>query len=417
MARALSSFARGAAIGVGVGAAIAAGAWLWRKQGEIATRRPINEWTFTHMNRVMPIEEVPRPARSRGLEARGALPPISYEFAGRSRTLAELHERTHTTSFMVVHRGRVLSEVYPGRFAGRGVRFMCYSLSKSVTSMLVGIAVERGEIASIDDPVVRYLPELADSAYDDGTTVAHLLDMSSGAGGLEDWTIPDAPILRFEKAVTTGGSVLEVIRSLPRVADPGTVFNYSTIDAHVLGWVLEAATGRTIAQNAAERLWAPMGAEYDGYYFLTRGRPRTALGGGSLNASTRDLARIGLIMVNRGRAGSESDAAQIVPEAWVERGRSSDLPHLQLGTLESGGGYAHYGYANQWWTLGGAHREFTGLGVHGQYLWVDPERETVIVKTSAWGTADDPDRDLETVAAFHAITERLAAETPASAPR
>ena len=155
MARALSSFARGAAIGVGVGAAIAGGAWLWRKQGEIATRRPINEWTFTHMNRVMPIEEVPRPSRSRGLEARGTLPPISYEFAGRSRTLAELHERTHTTSFMAVHRGRVLSEVYPGRFAGRGVRFMCYSLSKSVTSMLVGIAVERGEIASIDDPVVH----------------------------------------------------------------------------------------------------------------------------------------------------------------------------------------------------------------------------------------------------------------------
>lgn len=83
--------------------------------------------------------------------------------------------------------------------------------------------------------------------------------MSSGVGDIEDWTIPDAPINRYETAVTTGGSVLDVIRSLPVVSAPGQRFNYSTIDSHVLGWVLEAATGLTLAQNASARLWGPMG--------------------------------------------------------------------------------------------------------------------------------------------------------------
>lgn len=400
---------RGWAIGAGVGLA-AGGYWLWRNQGELATRRPVNEWTFTHMNVVMPTETIQRPQRPAGLAERGVLPPVEYEVDGCTRRLSDLHRRTFTTSFLVVHRGLVLAEEYPGRFSGPGVRFQLYSLSKSITSMLIGIAVDRGEIDSIEDPVIRYRPELVGTAYD-GPTVHHLLDMSSGAGGVEDWTIPDAPILRFQDAVTTGGSVLDVIRSLPRETTPGTRFNYSTIDAHVLGWVLEAATGRTLAQLATERLWHPVGAEHDGYYFLTRGRPRTALGGGSLNATTRDLARLGMLMAHGGRVGSE----QVVPEAWVARSRGNDLPHLQPGALDAPD-LEHYGYSNQWWTLGGPHRAFTGLGVHGQYLWVDPDRDTVIVKTSAWNTADDAERDRETVAALGAIVDQVeAAEESASA--
>lgn len=399
------------AIGMGVGLLAAGGTWLWKKQGELATQRPLNEWTFTHMNVVMPNKTIAASGLARAkagggvtFTEGGSLPPVAYEFDGEVRYLDELHGRTHTTSFMVVHQGKVLTEKYPGVFAGDDVRFQAYSLTKSVTSMLVGIALERGDIDSIDDQVTKYRPELTGSAYD-GVTIAHLLNMMSGAGGVEDWTVPDAPIIKFEEAVTTGGSVVDVVRSLPRVAKPGEAFNYSTIDTHVLGWVLESATGMSLAQNASERLWQPMGADHDGYYFLTRGQPRTALGGGSLNSTTRDLARLGTLMANGGRVSADPNSAQIVPEAWVERSLGSDKPELQVGALVDGGGYEHYGYSNQWWTLGEG--VFTGLGVHGQYLWVDPARDLVIVKTSAWNTADDPQRDLETVAAFKAISEQL----------
>lgn len=409
MARVRRRTARGTkalALGAGVGLAVAGAVWLWRNQGELATRRPINEWVFTHMNRLLPTETIPRPERSLELTAHGQLPTVTYEYAGSTRTLAEFHQRTFTTSFLVIHRGRVLTEEYPGYFAAPGIRFQCYSLTKSITSMLIGIAVERGDISSIEDPVVRYRPELADTAYD-GPTIAHLLDMSSGVDWTEDWTVPDAPIRRFQDAVTTGGSVLEVIRSLGTAAAPGTRFNYSTCESHVLGWVLEAATGRTLAQYAAEHLWGPMGAEYDGYYFLTRSKPHTALGGGSLNAATRDLARLGMLMLHDGRTGGAPDAPQVIPADWVARSRGNHVLHLQPGTL-GGENPDYYGYSNQWWTLEGPGREFTGLGVHGQYLWIDPDRETVIVKTSAWDTADDPERDAETVAAFRALTARLA---------
>ena len=400
---------RSLTIAASLAAGVAGGAWLWRHQGEIATRRPVNEWTFTHIDRVMPTE----PVRCGGLTRPLPVAPnerlianVRYEYEG-SRTLADLHRRTHTTGFLVLHRGRVLHESYPGAFASPQTWFQLFSLTKSVTSMLVGIAVRRGEIGSTADLVVSYLSELLDSGYD-GVTVEQLLNMCSGVGGVEDWTVPDAPINRFETAVTTGGSVLDVIRSMGRVHEPGIAFNYSTIDTQVLGWVLEAATGSSLAQYAERHLWQQMGAESDGYYFLTRGRPRTAIGGGSLNATVRDLARIGSIMAGGGRLGE----TEIVPAAWVERSRGSELPYLQVGALLDGGGYAHYGYANQWWTLGGERRAFTGLGVHGQFLWVDPRSETVIVKTSAWNTPDDEERDRETCTALAAIV--LAVEAQAS---
>ncbi|MDI2124982.1 serine hydrolase domain-containing protein [Yinghuangia seranimata] len=386
-----------AAVGVAAGAA-----WLWRHQAEVATSRPFNEWTFTHTAALLPTETVPRAVRPRLLphEPRG-LEEFTYDYAGARRTLADLHKRTFTTGFAVVHRGALVHECYPGRFASPQARFQLFSVTKSVTSMLVGIALEEGAIASVDETAVSYRPELAGTAYD-GPTIEHLLHMSSGAGFVEDYTDPDGAIARFERAVMGGGSILDVLRAVPTVAKPGTVFNYSTMDSQVLGWVLESATGMSLARYAAERLWGPIGAERDAYYFLTRGRPRTALGGGSFNAAIRDIARLGLLMAR----GGAVDGRQIVPEAWVERGRGAGLAHLEAGAL--GPEVPEwYGYANQWWTLGGEHRAFTGLGIHGQFLWVDPEADVVVVKTSAWSTAEDLEREAETVAALTALVSHL----------
>ncbi|MFD9418822.1 serine hydrolase domain-containing protein [Streptomyces goshikiensis] len=386
-----------AVAGAGAGAA-----WLWRNQGQLATRRPLSEWTFTHMDRVMPKESVPRGGPILPLPGRPGPLDVSYTFEGHERTLDDLHRNTNTTSFLVLRGGDLIHEVYPGRFAGPGVRFQLFSLTKSVTSVLVGIAIAEGAIKSVTDPVTAYLPDLAGSAYD-GPTVEHLLDMCSGAGDLEVHTVPGNNISRFERAIGGTGTLHEVVRSVERITEPGTRFNYSTIDTQVLGWVLESATGLSLARFAAERLWNRIGPERDAYYFLTRGRPRTAIGGGSLNATTRDIARLGLLMAR----GGELDGRRILPEHWVERSRGRGLAHLAVGELGPSG-YPHYGYSNQWWTLGGARRVFTGLGIFGQYLYVDPEADLVIVKTSAWPTADDAARDRETITAFLAITRQIA---------
>ena len=375
----------------------------WDRQGDLIMRRPFNEWTFTHMNWLMPTEPVTRGDTHLPLPVEPHPLNLTYRFEGTEYSLADLHRHTFTTAFLVLHHGAIVHETYPGAFAGPRSRMQLFSVSKSVTSILIGIAMADGAIGSVKDRVTDYLPAFAGTAYE-YTTLDELLTMTSGVGDLEVWDVPDSGIKRFEQAVVGGGDVGAVVRSAPRTADPGERFNYSTFDTQILGWVLEAATGTSLAAYAGEHLWQHLGADRDAYYWLTRARPRTAIGGGSFNATARDVARLGLLMAQDGVVGGH----QLVPRDWVRRSRGSDLAHLAVGALGPSG-YSHYGYANQWWTLGsGSFDAFTALGVHGQYLFVDPAADIVIVKCSAWPTEDDPRRDRETITALRRIADHFA---------
>jgi CubicO group peptidase (beta-lactamase class C family) len=377
--------------------------WLER-QSDVVMKRPLNEWTFTHFNWLVPTarvaagpERIPLPVASADLG------DLRYKHGTEEYSLADLHRRTHTTAFVVLHRGRIVHESYPGRFAGPRTRMQLFSLSKSVTSMLIGIAVAEGAIGSVKDLVTDYRPDFAGTAWD-GNTLADLLDMNSGVGEQEAWDAYDAPIREFERAVISGGDISAIMKRTPRVTVPGERFAYSTFDAQILGWVLEAATGKPISAYASQRLWTRIGAERDAYYALSRSRPRTAINAGGFNATARDLARLGLLMARDGMIGDR----QVVPRDWVRKSRGSDLPHLAVGALGVEGS-EHYGYANQWWTLGETcFNAFTGLGVHGQFLFVDPAAEMVAVKCSAWPVEEDPELDRETIAALRRIADHLA---------
>jgi CubicO group peptidase (beta-lactamase class C family) len=367
----------------------------WERQGDLIMRRPFNEWTFTHMNRVLPSEPItkgePRPFPVEPADLGG----LRY---GAGYNLDDLHRRTFTTAFVVLRDGMLVHEAYPGVFARPGARMQLFSLSKSVLSMMVGIALAEKSITSIDEPVTAYRPDFRGTAYQD-VTIAQLLDMTSGVGDLEVWDVEDSGIKRFERAVAGGGDVLQIVKGAVRSRKAGERFNYSTFDSQVLGWVLEAATGESLASYATRKLWQKVGAEHDAYYWLTRRRPRTAIGAGSLNATARDLARLGQVMADDGLAAGE----RVVPADWVRRSR---MPRHGVGTLGPSG-YPHYGYANHWWTLDNG--AFTGVGVHGQYLYVDPAARIVIVKCSAWPTQDDPERDSETITALKAVGSHLSA--------
>ena len=375
----------------------------WDRQGDLIMRRPFNEWTFTHMNWLMPTERVARGDVHLPLPHDPQPLDLTYLFEDRDHSLSAFHRRTFTTAFVVLHRGAIVHESYPGAFAGSRSRMQLFSVSKSVTSMLVGIALADGAIGSEKDRVTDYRPDFAGTAYEE-TTLAELLDMTSGVGDLETWEAADSGIKQFEQAVMGGGDVARVIRAAHRRAPAGERFNYSTFDAQILGWVLEAATGQSLASYASDRLWRHLGADRDAYYWLTRAQPRTAIGAGSFNATARDVARLGLLMANGGVVGDR----QVVPGEWVRRSHGSHQPQLAVGALGPSG-YAHYGYANQWWTLGSeCFHAYAALGVHGQYLYVDPSADVVIVKCSAWPTQDDERRDRETVAALRRVADHFA---------
>ena len=345
----------------------------WERQTDRVMQRPLNEWTFTHMNWLLPTARVARGRTRNPLPAQPMPLDVTYEFGGWEHTLEDLHQRTFTTAFVVLHRGRIVHEQYRGVFAGPRTRMQLFSVSKSVTSMLVGIALADGAIGSVADKVTDYRPDFLGTAYD-GVTIADLLDMRSGAGEEETWG-PDSAIRLFERAVLNGGDIAEIVRSVPRGCEPGERFNYSTFDAQVLGWVLEAATGMPIAAYASERLWQPMGAGTDAFYGLSRSKPRTAISAGGLNATARDLARAGQLMVEGGGL----------------------LPPVPSATP---------GYSNQWWTFAGG--RFSGIGVHGQYLFVDPAASVVIVKTSAWPVEEDEALEQESIVALTALAGSLA---------
>ena len=165
----------------------------------------INAWTFSHMRWLRPVERVRAAARPRPLPKRHRPLNVSYELDGRGFGLSDLHRRTETTAFVVLHRGAVVHEQYPGAVASADFwRFLLFSLTKSMLSVLVGIAVDEGAIDDLQTPVVSYLPQLRGTAYD-GPSVLDLLNMSSGVGDLEDWADPKSTVIRLKNAVNGDG--------------------------------------------------------------------------------------------------------------------------------------------------------------------------------------------------------------------
>lgn len=354
---------------------------------------------FRDMNRVFPSRAVPRagPVWAFGRDPRPL--PETYAFEGAAHDLAAFLDRTVTTGLLVVHRGAITHEDYR-LGADETSPFTSWSMAKSVLSALVGIAVEEGHIASIRDPIGQYVPAMAGSGYAD-VPIEHALTMSSGVAFDEDYENPFSDInMLFIRAMAMGVPVEETIAGLQAVRPPGTFNDYVSSDSMALGLVLEGATGMPLADYLATRLWGPMGAEADAFWSTDRTGRELALC--CLNATLRDYARVGRLYLE----GGARDGVQIVPADWVHASVNPTAPHLQPG--ENPASSWTFGYGYQWWIPEDPQGDFLAIGVWGQYIYIDPAREVVIVKTSA--DPDFDDNDHESVAAFRAIARAAAGD-------
>jgi CubicO group peptidase (beta-lactamase class C family) len=328
---------------------------------------------FRRMSTIYPVRVIRRSSSPSPLLAGPAAPlPEAFAFEGRSLDTARFLAEMETTGLIVIRDGRAEFEDYwLGNDAS--TQAIGWSVSKSFVSALIGIAVGDGAIASIEDPVTRYAPELAGGAYD-GVRLKDVLQMSSGARWNEDYSDPNSDIADYGRAMN-GGSLDAFAAARVRECAPGTFNRYNSTDTHVLGMVLRRATGGSLAEYLRDRLWQPLGMEADGFWMVDGAGAEMA--GVGLNAVLRDYARLGCCYLN----GGAWNGAQIVPRAWVQASVTPDAPHLRPGARASAERSLGYGY--QWWVPDDS-GAYSAIGVYNQFVWVDPATRTVVAKTSAF---------------------------------
>ncbi|MDF1687970.1 MAG: serine hydrolase [Parvibaculaceae bacterium] len=328
--------------------------------------------------------------------------PTSFETDGVTIDTEAFLTETDTAALLVIQNGNVRFEDYR-LTGGRDVQWLSMSVAKSFTSTLVGMAVEDGSIASIEDPVTKYVPALAGSAYD-SVRIKDILQMSSGAAWDENYGDPDSDINRFGRILGAGGSFSEFVTTMKREKEPGTYNRYNSASTQVLGSLLLAATGQPIQDYMAEKLWTPLGMESDGYWLVDDDNVPMVFFG--LNATARDYAKIGELFRNGGMWNGE----QVVSADWVHASITPDAPHLMPGDNPLSDFPMGYGY--QWWVMDGDAQEFSAIGVYNQFIYVNPTKDLVIVKlsaNSAYGTSTDgsAEREFETIDLFRAIGDAL----------
>ncbi len=328
--------------------------------------------------------------------------PQSYEFNGKNGNIASRLEQLATTSLLVVHKGVIVHEQYGLGTKSQDLR-ISWSMAKSFLSAMFGIAVSEGKISSIDDPVTQYVPALKQSAYD-GIKIRDVLNMASGVKFDEDYLDYDSDINRMGRVLALGGSMDEFAASLnEREREAGSARQYVSIDTHVLAMVLRAATGESLMKYLGEKIWTKVGSAHVPYYLTDGYGVAFALGG--LNLTTRDYARFGQLFLNKGKWQDQ----QIVPADWISQSTVVSAP-----ISSARGDVMQYGY--QWWIPPNSEGEFFAVGIYGQYIYIDPNADLVIVKTAANRKFRDDGQSgklikLENIAIFRAIARHYTQHT------
>ena len=325
-------------------------------------------------------QEVPLqlPIRLSNLDA------FSYSYAEQIHTVDSHMQSERTAGLLVIQNGEIKVERY-GLEHHANAPWVSFSVTKSVVSMLFGAAVKDGYIASIDDPVSDYLPVFEDSPYAD-VSIKHILQMASGVAWNEDYADPASNIVNLPGEEMAG---FKYMRNLPRVAKPGTVFNYNTGETNIAGAILRKAVGKNLSDYASEKVLLPGGISNTANWLL--GAPNgNEFAGCCISANLRDYGRIGLFALQNSQASSPS--SPLAPN-W-----------MQQSTTPSPG-YVGYGFF--WWLTDSG--VYSAQGVFGQFIFVDANRDLVIVLQSAWPEAWNTDLENRALSFIGALADYIVA--------
>jgi CubicO group peptidase (beta-lactamase class C family) len=353
-------------------------------------------WALSHFDTLFPARVIAAPKTPSVLARAASEPSIRYTFGGETLTLDQYLERQPVTGFLIAKNGTILVERY--QYARTDThRLASFSMAKTITALLIGIAVKEGAIRSIADLAEIYVPDLKGTEYG-RTPIKALLQMSSGVDFSEVYWDTTSDIWTLSRqTIQQGpeGTLQAVKRFNRRIAQPGEYFHYASAETLVLGLVLAGATARKVSDYAREKLWEPLGAEADASWGVDATGQEVTYA--FFNAVLRDWARLGLMLAHDGTWNGK----RIVPREWLLASTSiaPEDGHLRLGWMWSG-----YGY--QIWLVPGGNRIFALRGYRGQFVIVDPEAHLVLVQTAVrYGS--DPIADQELLALWAAVSSQL----------
>jgi CubicO group peptidase (beta-lactamase class C family) len=287
-----------------------------------------------------------------------------------SAWLAGYMDEHHLAGVMVLQHGRIRLQRYALGFKPEQ-RWESFSVAKSVTSTLLGIALQRGDIHSLDDTLGTYIPELRDSAYGK-VTVQQLLTMTSGVHWNEDYADPNSDVAQMYlgACVDHQAHILAYLKKQPRQWQAGTHWNYNTAETDLLGILVQRATHQSLAAYLSRTIWQPYGMASDATWIKDE-CDGSDTGGSGLSATLGDYARLGQFMLDGGRI----DGKPVVAAAWLKgalhRQERVDAPDR--------------GYGYLWWT--DSDGSYAAIGIFGQLVYVDPARQLVIAQVGAWPQA------------------------------
>ena len=352
--------------------------------------------TFERSNTLFPVKIVERKRPVRVLPASEiSLKSFQFESAGKEYDLFDYLADNRVAGLLILKNGKVVFEDYE-LGTGPETRWPSFSMAKSVSSTLVGIAMQQGFIKSLDDPMTQYLPEMKGGAYE-GVTIRNVLQMASGVKWDETYTDPKSDRRKLLEAqlALKPGSILSYMNKLEKSCSPGSIWNYSTGESFLVGALLERVTGKPLATYLSETLWSPLGMEKDATWW-TESPGGLGLSGSGLGATLRDYARFGSFVLDDGVV----DGKRLVPEGWFREAGSAHV---------IGGKKINYGYF--WWPIpegdpvhNGA---FRARGIFGQNMYINPTERLVIVVLSARPKPDSYTNVLDDVAFFAAVAKAL----------
>jgi CubicO group peptidase (beta-lactamase class C family) len=365
---------------------------------------PYSRWTFQNVREMVPTSLIPAavPEIEQPLDSTAFLDAAMDTGVAEAPSARTFLAYAHTDAFVVMKKGAIVAEYYAPH-ANPNAPHLIFSISKSLTAMVSGILEHQGLIDP-DRRVTDYLPEAEGSVYGD-CTYRDVLDMRVSLDFEEAYLDPAGLFARYRRAMLWNPpepglpteTLAAFLLTLKKAERPhGGPFYYASPNADLLGVIVERVTGRRFSDLLSDLVWKPMGAKSDAYVTVDAiGTPRTA---GGVCLTARDLARVGELL----RTGGAIDDRQIVPVAWIDdmmnngdreawqQGKNVDLPNGR--------------YRSQWYQSGEADNAFCAIGIHGQWLYVDPSAQTVIVKLSSQPNPLDDELKQDNFQFFRALS-------------